>query len=186
MTKQIHDIPPQEQDHLFPIYLTENKPHWKQWYSAESKFLQERLPNITRISHMGSTSIGSIWAKPIIDILVEIPQTINLQDYKKHILSSGYAHVLSTDNRIYFNKGYTANGFADRVFHLHLRHSGDNGELYFRDYLIDHPQVAKEYEQMKLKLWKQYEHDRDGYTNAKAEFVLRHTELAKHLYKNRY
>ena len=31
------------------------------------------------------------------------------------------------------DKGYTENGFADKVYHIHLRYAGDNDELYFRD-----------------------------------------------------
>lgn len=83
------------------------------------------------------------------------------------------------DRRLSFNKGYTEDGFAERVFHLHLRRSGDNDELYFRDYLIAHPDAAKEYEKLKLSLWKPYEHDRDGYTEAKAELVKEYTSKAK-------
>ena len=69
---------------------------------------------------------------------------------------------------------------------MHLRHCGDNDELYFRDYLIEHPDIAREYEKLKLNLWKEYEHNRDGYTNAKTEFIKKHTKQAKSLYKNRY
>lgn len=54
---------------------------------------------------------------------------------------------------------------------MHLRHCGDNDELYFRDYLIEHPDIAREYEKLKLNLWKEYEYNRDGYTNAKTEFI---------------
>ena len=54
---------------------------------------------------------------------------------------------------------------------MHLRHCSDNDELYFRDYLIEHPDIAREYEKLKLNLWKEYEHNRDGYTNAKTEFI---------------
>ena len=43
-----------------------------------------------------------------------------------------YTH-LENDSRIDFNKGYTLQGFAERVFHLHLCYEGDNDELYFRD-----------------------------------------------------
>ena len=68
-------------------------------------------------------------------------------------------------------------GFAEKVFHLHLRYYGDNDEVYFRDYLNEHAEIAKLYEEMKLNLWKQYEHDRDGYTEAKREFV-------KKIYRN--
>lgn len=32
-------------------------------------------------------------------------------------------------------------------------------------------ELAKQYEKLKLGLWKKYEHDRDGYTNAKTEFI---------------
>jgi GrpB-like predicted nucleotidyltransferase (UPF0157 family) len=70
-------------------------------------------------------------------------------------------------------------GFAEKVFHLHLRYYGDNDEVYFRDYLNEHAEIAKLYEEMKLNLWKQYEHDRDGYTEAKREFVKKYTEIAK-------
>ena len=139
-----------------------------------------------RISHIGSTAIPSIWAKPIVDILVEVPKESMLVDYKDLIVSNGYLCMSQSENGLSFNKGYTENGFAERVFHLHLRYAGDNNELYFRDYLIEHPDVAKEYEELKLRLWKKYEHNRDAYTNAKTEFVKKYTEKAKAIYGNRY
>lgn len=67
-----------------------------------------------------------------------------------------------------------------------LRHMGDNDELYFRDYLNAHPEISKEYEEMKLKLWKEYEHNRDGYTDAKTKFISKYTKEAKKIYGNRY
>ena len=91
-----------------------------------------------------------------------------------------------SENGLSFNKGYTETGFAERVFHLHLRYVGNNNELYFRDYLIEYPEVAKEYEELKLRLWKEYEYNRDGYTSAKTEFVKKYTEQAKMIYCNRY
>jgi hypothetical protein len=35
--------------------------------------------------------------------------------------------------------------------------------------------VAKEYESLELSLWKVYEHDRDGYTRMKTDFVRKYT-----------
>ncbi|OJT84818.1 hypothetical protein BM535_22985, partial [Clostridioides difficile] len=67
-----------------------------------------------------------------------------------------------------------------------IRYVGDNDELFFRDYLIDHSDVAKEYEKLKLDLWKKYEHNRDAYTDSKLDFVREFTEKAKVLYSNRY
>ncbi|MBE5731298.1 MAG: GrpB family protein, partial [Clostridiales bacterium] len=127
-----------------------------------------------------------IWAKPIIDILVEVPKESNLLDYKALLENNGYICMSQSEDRISFNKGYTENGFAERVFHLHLRYAGDNDELYFRDYLIEFPDIAKEYEKLKLSLWKEHEHNRDAYTNAKTEFVKKYTEKAKSIYGNRY
>ena len=58
--------------------------------------------------------------------------------------------------------------------------------MYFRDYLIEHPDAAKQYEEIKFKLWKKYEYNRDGYTDGKTEFVETYTEKAKQIYVGRY
>ena len=63
---------------------------------------------------------------------------------------------------------------------------GDNDELYFRDYLNDHPDVAKEYETLKLRLWKQLEHNRDAYTDAKTDFISKWTAEARKECGDRY
>lgn len=171
---------------LFPIFLTEPQPCWKTWYSEEAAFLQTILSPIDRISHIGSTSLGTIWAKPIIDILVEAPACADFGQIKTQLEDNGYICMSQSPERASFNKGYTEQGFAERVYHLHLRRSGDNAELYFRDYLMEHPDAAKEYEALKLSLWHEYEHNRDGYTAAKGDFVQKYTQEARNLYKQRY
>lgn len=186
MGKRLSEMTLEELWKLFPIYLTAHQPCWQAWYFEEESLLKAALLPIERISHIGSTAVPSIWAKPIIDILLEIPKESNLCDYKALIINKGYICMSQSENRLSFNKGYTENGFAERVFHLHLRYVGDNNELYFRDYLLEHPKAAKEYEELKLRLWKVYEHNRDDYTNAKAEFVKRYTEQAKVIYESRY
>jgi len=186
MGKKLSEMTLGELWQLFPIFLTEHQEEWKQWYLEEEKLLKSVLSNNERISHIGSTAVSSIWAKPIIDILVEVPMESDLLYYKELIINSGYICMSLTENGLSFNKGYTEKGFAERVFHLHLKYVGDNDELYFRDYLIEYPEVAKEYEELKLNLWKKYEHNRDAYTNAKTELVTKYVEKAKILYGNRY
>lgn len=184
--KKLSEMSLEELWQLFPIFLTEHRDCWREWYLEEEALLKRALPFVKRISHIGSTAVSAIWAKPIIDILAEIPGEKSLGGCKEILLRSGYICMSQRESRLSFNKGYTQDGFAERVFHLHLRYEGDNDEMYFRDYLNEFPEAAKEYEEMKLRLWKEYEHDRDGYTEAKAEFVRRYTQRAKALYANRY
>lgn len=186
MSKKLLEMSIEELWQLFPIILTQHQNCWKSWYADEEIRLNQLLTQAYRISHIGSTSIDSIWAKPIIDILVEVPTGCDLLDIKDILISNGYICMNQEINRISFNKGYTENGFAEKVFHLHLRYAGDNDELYFRDYLIEHIEVAKEYEKMKLRLWKQYKHNRDGYTNAKTNFISECTKKAKEEYGKKY
>ena len=186
MGKKLSEMTLEELWQLFPIYLTDHQRCWQRWYSEEEGILRKALPTTAGISHIGSTAIPSIWAKPIVDILVEIPKESHLHDYKASIINAGYICMSQSENRLSFNKGYTEHGFAERVFHLHLRYAGDNDELYFRDFLIEFPETAKEYERLKLSLWKEYEHNRDAYTNAKTEMVKKYTTQAKKKYGNRY
>lgn len=173
---------------LFPIFLVAHKEEWTAWYQEESRKLQTILgkENIVRISHVGSTAIPNIWAKNIVDILLEVETEEDLEKCQSILLKNDWLAMYKEDSRIGFNKGYAQNGFAKRVSHLHLRVFGDNDELYFRDYLLEHPAIAKDYEALKLDLWKKYEHNRNAYTDAKTDFIRKYTDLAKVDYKGRY
>lgn len=171
---------------LFPIVLEPHRDCWAQWYAEEEKQLRRLLPEALRISHIGSTAVPAIWAKPIVDILVETADQAALRRTAKKLESGGYLCMSEAQNRISLNKGYTAEGFAARVFHVHVRLAGDHDELYFRDYLTTYPNAAKEYETLKQKLWNLFEHDRDAYTQGKTEFVRRYTRIAKEQYHGRY
>lgn len=188
MNKPLSDMTLEELWQLFPIFLTPHDPEWTAWYREEAGRLRTAWtgPIPWRIHHIGSTAVPGIWAKPIIDMLVEIPAASSLQELKAFFVSQGYLCHAETARRISLNKGYTEDGFAPRVFHLHLGQAGDHDELYFRDYLSDHPFVAKEYETLKRTLWKRFEFDRDGYTEAKTAFVTVHTKAARALYQDRY
>lgn len=164
---------------LFPIFLTEHMPYWTDWYNEEVQILKQILPPDTEYYHIGSTAINGIMAKPIIDIIVALNSDIRLNQAAALLEKHKYIIMSSTGKRISLNKGYTENGFAEKVFHLHIRSKNDKDEIYFRDYLNGHPQIAKEYEELKLRLWKEYEHDRDAYTEAKTDFVNKYTVLAK-------
>lgn len=188
MAKKLSEMSLEELWQLFPIVLTEHQSVWKSWYEAEAQRLSAALgdENIARISHIGSTAVPNIWAKPIIDILAELRTGVGMEGAQEILGRCGYRCMSQDAVRASFNRGYTEEGFAQQVFHLHLRCAGDHDELYFRDYLLAHPSAAKEYERLKLSLWKRYEHDRDGYTAAKSDFVRTCTQAAKLEYPERY
>ena len=179
MGKKLSEMTLEELWELFPIILTEHNDCWEKWYEEEAAELKGILPEGAIVNHIGSTAVKGIWAKPIVDILVEVSTNLNLVEVSAILQNSGWTKMSESEKRISLNKGYTENGFAEKVYHLHLRYFGDNDEIYFRDYLNTHPEIAKEYETLKLGLWKKFEHDRDGYTAAKSEFVAKYTALAK-------
>ncbi len=187
MKKKLNEMTLEELWELFPISLVPHKTCWSEWFYEEKELLEDLLTNVKtlKIEHIGSTTISTIYAKNIVDILIEVEN----EDYIKtsNLLSNnGYIIMYQKENRAALNKGYTEDGFAEKVFHVHVRKKGDIDELYFRDYLIEYKEVAKDYEKLKLELWKRYEHDRDGYTDAKTEFITSITEKAKSLYHGRY
>lgn len=171
--KKLSEMALEELWALFPIILTQPDRRWERWYREEEALLRRELPAdyALRIHHIGSTAIRGIWAKPIVDILVEVCPGCRLEDADPALKRAGFRCMSAGENRRSYNKGYTEAGFAEQVFHLHLCHAGEQNELLFRDYLNTHPEEAKAYEALKLSLWKPFEHDRDGYTAAKSNFV---------------
>ena len=104
MAKKLSEMTLEELWQLFPIILEKHQECWKNWYLEEETFLKNVLPQLERISHIGSTAIPTIWAKPIIDILVEIPRESNLLDYKDLIVKNDYICMSQSENMLSFNK----------------------------------------------------------------------------------
>lgn len=188
MGKELSEMTLTELWELFPIFLVQHDDKWKNYYKEIEASIMDLLPDypVERISHIGSTAIQGIWAKNIVDVMVEISEKADMEELAHVMERNGFIGMSAETNRISLNKGYTKEGFADKVYHIHLRYTGDNDELYFRDYLNEHPQVAKDYESLKLELWKKYEHDRDAYTDAKTEFIRKWTTEARRIYGDRY
>ena len=178
--KSLKDMTLEELWELFPIVLTRHDPRWADWAREEMTTLSAILSGFDiSISHIGSTAIPGIMAKPTVDILVEIPRETDKEAVRKVMESAGYICMSASGERMSFNKGYTPEGYAERVFHIHFHPTGDNDEIRFRDYLIAHPDIAKEYERLKLSLLPRFKYNRDAYTAAKTDFVRRISALAK-------
>lgn len=169
---------------LFPIVIREYNPDYPIWYTEEELALVELIGynQIERISHIGSTAVPGLLSKPTVDILLEITQDCHIDNLIFRLEQNGYICSRQPENpapHLMFMKGYTLQGFAEKVFHLHVRYGGDWDEIYFRDYLRLHPDISQQYGILKSELQQRFEHDRDGYTYAKTDFIKRYTKLAK-------
>lgn len=179
MSKSLSDMTLEELWKLFPIEFTDSSEVFKTRYQKEERMLNDLLgSNVKRISHVGSTSMKHIKTKPIVDVLVEIDWD-HKEFVKDTLLKHEYMLMAELPDYLSFNKGYTINGYADEVFHIHVKPYGDCDEIYFRDYLNAHEQKAKEYEQLKMELYHKYQPNRDLYTDGKEEFVREIVRLAK-------
>lgn len=191
MGKELSEMTLEELWELFPIILKEHNTNYKNWYETEKQKLLSCIDrkNIMRINHIGSSAVEGLIAKPTVDILLEIDKESNIEQLTDNLLHNGWG-LMSSENKpcmkIAFCKGYTKEGFSEKVYHLHVRYYDNWNELYFRDYLMEHEEVAKEYGNLKLELIDKYEHDRDGYTDAKSDFILKYTEKAKEEYAYKY
>lgn len=184
MSKSLNEMSNEELWQLFPIVLYEHNKGWKDNFASEKEAIEFTISpeNIAGISHIGSTAIPGLIAKPTIDILLEIEDDFDTKELITRMESIGYIYSPQPGKPapyMMFLKGYTPEGFKGQTYHVHVRYHGDWDELYFRDYLLAHPEAAKEYGELKLKLKKQYEHDRDGYTDAKTDFIQRIINMAK-------
>jgi len=175
----------EELGRLYPIILETYNPLWPHYFLKEKETLLKILGNslVQRIEHIGSTAIEGMKAKPTVDILVAIPDGNKNSATVTYILqTSGYIKMEEQKKHLMFVKGYTPEGLDKESFHIHIGPQTSGwlwDRVYFRDYLIHNPVIAKEYETLKIKLAHLYKNDRDKYTDSKESFVTRITELAK-------
>jgi Uncharacterized conserved protein len=189
--KELSEMTLEELWELFPIVLKEYNAEYPNWYENEKEKLVENLgyESIIRINHIGSTAVPGVISKPTIDILMEISLESNIDQITDKLKSMQWGLMSFSDKPTFkqiYNKGYTKYGFEEKVYHLHVRYTDNWSELYFRDYLIEHSEVAMEYAELKLQLKEKFEHNRDAYTDAKEEFVHKYSDIAKLQYDGRY
>ncbi len=159
--------------------LVELHDHEKSWEENAASTV-EKLKNIfgtaaVDIQHVGSTSIKGIRAKPIIDIAVSVNSYDDVYPLIPVLEKWGF-HLRqhAVENDVLFVCGDFE---ADtRTHHIHVVKAGSKqwqDYINFRDYLNHCPDVAKEYERIKLGLMHKCKDDRIAYTEGKEEFIKR-------------
>ena len=168
-------------------------PAWPEAFRQEKEHLLSCLPKdlVRRVEHFGSTAVPGLVAKPIVDVLVEVTDLEAAKVLIAPMLEAqGYEYFWRPTHGddgapfyAWFIKRDSQSG--GRTHHIHMveGHFAEHWDrLLFRDYLIDHPEVARAYEVLKLRLVSDASRNRVAYTRGKTEFIVRVTEDAKRYY----
>ncbi|MFS1514451.1 GrpB family protein [Chengkuizengella sp. SCS-71B] len=151
-------------------------PYQDEWVN---KFQEEALKikeifgdQLVEIHHIGSTSVPGLKAKPIIDIIPVVKNIKEIDLFNEKMEAIGYEArgEFGIPGRRYFPKG----GEKHRSHHVHVFQKGDQHierHLAFRDYLIAHPEVAKEYEVLKEELANKFSNNPERYSDGKETFI---------------
>lgn len=146
---------------------------WAAQFEDEATAIRSALGgSALAIHHIGSTSIPDILAKPIIDILVEVPSLAELDRVAPAMAHHGYEALgaFGIRGRRYFRKDDAGGG---RTHHVHAFRAGTPHvvrHLAFRDFLRAHPDVALEgaaggasgHDARRLHGWQEPVHPADG------------------------
>jgi len=170
-----------------PILIADYDPRWPEIYEAEKERILDAIGRwLADIRHVGSTAVPGLAAKPTIDVM---PGLRSLDDALPCIAPLGalgyeYRPELESElpERRYFDKPAGSEWRGLRKFHLHMVETSSDfwrRHILFRDYLREHPEVAREYESLKRELAARYGADREGYTGAKTAFITSIEERAR-------
>jgi GrpB-like predicted nucleotidyltransferase (UPF0157 family)/GNAT superfamily N-acetyltransferase len=167
---------------------------WPGMFEAERAHLLACVPPgiIRRIEHFGSTAVPGLCAKPVVDMLIEVGSLAETTQRVVPVLESqGYDYFwrpsAGEDTPPFYAWFIKRDRSGARTHHLHMveAHFEHWERLLFRDYLIEHPDTARRYGQLKETLSKRHEHDRVAYTEAKSEFIRAVTDEARSFYRER-
>jgi GrpB-like predicted nucleotidyltransferase (UPF0157 family) len=143
------------------------------------------------VEHVGSTSVPGLAAKPIIDLMAQVADLDAVVDQAGEKLNADGWHYVPPDLdgrpwRRFFVKPDPSG--QHRYAHLHLIQEGHPRwaqQLEFRDALRRDDELAATYANLKRRLTAAHPHDREAYTEAKAEFIIealrRNTRKTKYL-----
>ncbi len=165
------------------VKLYEHEKEWEIEAQNTITRLKEILGDVIKdIQHVGSTSILTIKAKPIIDIALAVDSFDDILAYEKELKNAGFYYrpnaQASIRNQLLFACGNFYEGTGDLQTHfIHIVRTNSMdwiNYINFRDYLNSTPSVAKEYENLKVSLALQAPIDscREKYLKGKHDFIV--------------
>lgn len=161
------------------VKLVEHTNNWKKLFKVEKDLLNSLVgEHVVDIQHIGSTAIDGIAAKPLLDILVGIKSMGDAQKFDKHKLKEANIYHLGRvqieGKEVFAKFSNLENLTKTHVLHV-VEYGGDwwQKHIFFRDYLNDHPEVAKQYEVLKKEMAEAFPTNERSYAEGKKDFVDR-------------
>lgn len=165
------------------VQLFEHEKEWETEAQNTIARLKSILGDVIKdIQHIGSTSILTIKAKPIIDIALAVDDFDDILACEKELKCAGFYYrpdaQASVKGQLLFACGNFYDGSGDlqtHFIHVVLTDSTDwFNYINFRDYLNGNPSAAKAYEDLKVSLALQATPDsgREYYLKGKHDFIV--------------
>jgi|SRR5699024_1577516 len=150
---------------------------WAKMFLTEKELLKSIIgKHVIDIQHFGSTAIGGIATKPVIDILVGVEDLADVERFDRKALATETYYQLgqvAQEGKIVFAK-FPSLPDLRRTHYMHVvEHDGTwwKSHIGFRDALIANPSLAKEYEALKKELAKKYPQNVRAYSEEKAKWI---------------
>lgn len=154
------------------LTLHDSDPKAEELFQEAHEVLHALLPD-AEIHHVGSTSIGRLGGKGIIDILIAIPDWSQKMIVGNKLQDIGFKHVhKEINNRIFMSR---VGDTIKNDVHIHLTYIGSSeykNFLSFRDYLRDHPEEAANYSRLKHDWLRDAKGERKIYTSSKNNYIV--------------
>jgi GrpB-like predicted nucleotidyltransferase (UPF0157 family) len=155
------------------VSVVPHDPTWKGKFEAEAAALRSVLTDeALAVHHIGSTSVPGLRAKPTVDVLVEARKIESLDDLEGPMVENGYEAW--GEYGIPGRRFFTKDRGPERPCNVHIFEAGAHEverHLAFRDYLREHPEVARAYGDLKADLAAKFPADKEAYMAGKDAFV---------------
>jgi GrpB-like predicted nucleotidyltransferase (UPF0157 family) len=154
-----------------PVILAAYDIHWPAWYETLAGRVRAALgERVLALHHAGSTSVPSLAAKPLIDVLLEVADSANEAAYVPQLEAAGF--VLRIREPDWFEHRLLKS--AAPAANLHVYTAGEEEVrrmLAFRDHLRSDPADRTLYESTKRSLAARTWERTQDYADAKSEVV---------------
>lgn len=160
-----------------PVLLADYDPSWATAFEREATRIRGALGDQVRLlEHVGSTSVPGLPAKPIIDIVLAVPDSRDEEAYVPLMEAAGY--VLRIREPEWFEHRLFKGADQDANIHVFTVGTKEiDRMLAFRDWLRSHDDDRSLYERTKRDLaardWKYVQHYADAKTEVVAAIMAR-------------